>query len=240
MISPSRTGSWQQAAEPTGVCNFPFAIGACAGQVSDVARLVPNPCGSRLTIPTPSLSLRPDPWVRSQLSFSRKGLAEANRRRFADRGTRARFALAFHDFAINSCAIITAHGGSVLCARPLSLSSSQALRLQVACRPTVSARWQAPQAVPSLPMRPITTSSRARPLAHSQAPIATTRACARAATNTDESAPSGPQNFVKAVIGAACLGGGFSYCSPQDHDRRGRTRNAWAPEGKDRICSRKS
>ncbi len=236
MISPLTPPKWRQIAEPEGVRNFGFAIGACDVQVGDVARVVPNPCGSRLTIPTPSLSLRPDLRVRSQLSFSGRVRSRANRRCFADRDTHSRFALAFHDFAINSRATITAHGGSVLCANPLSLSSSQALRLQVACKPTVSARWQAPQVALSSQTQPITTSSRARRLVRLRAPIATTRACVRAATKIDLTQPSGAQDFVKAVIGVNCPGGGFSYFSPQDHDRRGHAR----PEGKDRKCSRKS
>jgi hypothetical protein len=77
-------------------------------------------------------------------------------------------------------------------------------------------------------------------LAHLQAPIATTQASAHAATKTHLSPVSGAQDFVKAVIGANRPGGGFSYFSSQDHDRRGRARKAWAPEGKDRTCSRKS
>lgn len=240
MNSPSHSSDWRQTAEPDGVCNFAFAIGACDGQVGDAARLVPNPCGPRLTIPTPSLSLRPDLWVRSQLSFPGWIKNRANRRGFADRDTQPRYVLAFHDFAINSRATITAHGGSIVCARPLSSSSSQALRLQVACKPTASVRWQGPQAALSLPMRPTITSSRAQHLVRLLAPIATTRACARAATKTSLGGPSGAQDFVKAVIGANRPGGGFSYFSSQDHDRRGRARKAWALEGKDRTCSRKS
>lgn len=240
MISPLTPYEWRQIAEPEGVCNFAFAIEACSGQVKDVARLVPNPCEPRLTIPTPSLSLRPDLRVRSQLSFSGRVRKRANRRGFADGGSHPKFALAFHGFAIESRAIIIAHRGSILCAKPRFSFSSQALRLQVACKPTVSARWQGPQAVPSLPTQPITTSSRARRLVRLPAPIATTRACARAATKTHLNGPSGAQDFVKAVIGANRPGGGFSYFSSQDHDRRGRARKAWALEGKDRTCSRKS
>ena len=254
MIPPVATCEWQQAAESAARAQLGFAIVCNNAQIIGVARYVPNPCGSHITTPTPSLSLRPDLSVGSQLSFAARRAADrrgkralarcsGDRRRFADSCENADFELAFHAFAIGSAVITTARKGRTRCARPRSSSFFPASHSQAACRPMVSVRWQGQALAPSSLMRPTTTSWQAQPWARSQAPIATMRASAparAAATKFSAQPASGRAYSIMTAIGAARSGGGFSFVSRQDQTVSEGPRAARAAKGKERLCSRKS
>lgn len=210
----------QQAAEPLGCRDFPFAIAAGKPQVQEAGHSVPFTRGPR-KIPTPSLYLRPDLMVGPQL-FPLVWRRDERRAADADAFGCAGMILplAFHGFAIDFRAIRNANGGSFPCAKPRFFFSSPASLSRAACRPTVSALWQAPVQARSSQTRPTTTSSPVRRLVRSQALIATTRASAPAPTK-DIRAGLTARHRYSTAIGACRPGGGFSFVSHHEHDKRG-------------------